>query len=138
MDIFIRVKAAGKRKPMLELQSVAIPDDLDTAQKLITYLVLENVREYNTQKVDAPFFQYLTQQEYDDGAYTGRIGFGDRKNEKQQDEQQAVENALQSFDDGLYRILINKTEIQSSDNIKLKEGDILTFIKLTMLAVRRF
>ncbi len=138
MKIFIRIKAAGKRKAMLELQPQIIPDDVDTVQKLITCLVLENVREYNARSVDAPFFPYLSQQEYDDGIYTGKVSFNDRKNEKQQDEQQAVANALQCFEDGLYRILINETEISGNSAFELRDGDILTFIRLTMLAGRRF
>lgn len=123
---------------MLELQTGIIPDGVDSVEKLITCLVLENVREYNAKAVDALFFRYLTQPEYEDALHSGKVGFGDRKNEKQQNEQQAVDNAIQCFKDGLYRILINENEITENVPFELKEGDILTFIRLTMLAGRRY
>ncbi len=138
MNIQIRVKAAGKRKSMFELQSKTVPDRIDSVERLITYLVVENVREYNTKAIDAPFFQYLAQQEYEDALHIVKVSFGDRKNERQQDERQAVDNALQCFRDGLYRVLLNETEITGDTSFELKEGDILTFIRLTMLAGRRF
>ncbi|MDR2917548.1 MAG: hypothetical protein LBV74_22380 [Tannerella sp.] len=138
MNIQIRVKAAGKRKSMFELQGKTIPEGIESVERLITHLVVENVREYNTKTIDAPFFQYLTQQEYEDALHIGKVSFNDRKNERQQDEQQAVDNALQCFKDGLYRVLVNETEITGDTSFELKEGDVLTFIRLTMLAGRRF
>jgi hypothetical protein len=138
MNIFIRVKAAGKRRDMLEKQSRAVPDGTDRAEKLIEHLVRENVRAYNAKTVDAPFFQYLSQQELEDGEHTGKIAFGDRKNEKNQDEEEAVKNALQCFTDGLYRVLINETEALPGAPFSLQEGDTVTFIRLVMLAGRRF
>ncbi|MDR1097424.1 MAG: hypothetical protein LBL57_04765 [Tannerella sp.] len=138
MNIQIRIKAAGRRKTMLELHTRILPDGIDSVEKLIAGLVLENVREYNAKAVDVPFFRYLSQREYEDALYTGKVAFGDRRNEQQQDEQQAVDNAIQCFRDGLYRILINECEVMENAPFELKEGDILTFIRLTMLAGRRF
>jgi hypothetical protein len=138
VNIFIRVKAAGKRRDMLERQSQTVPNGTDSAEKFIEYLVRENVRAYNAKTVNTPFFKYLSQQELEDGEHTGKIAFGDRKNEKIQDEEEAVRNALQCFADGLYRVLVNETETLPGDPISLKEGDTLTFIRLVMLAGRRF
>jgi hypothetical protein len=138
VNIFIRVKAAGKRRDMLEKRPQTVPDGINTAESLIAYLVRENVRAYNTKAVDAPFFHYLSRQEFEDGVHTGKIGFGDRKNEKQQDEEEAVKNAAQCFADGLYRVLINDVDVSSGGSFSLKEGDTLTFIRLVMLAGRRF
>jgi hypothetical protein len=146
MNVFIRIKAAGKRRDMLESREKIIADDIDTPEKLIAYLVRENVRAYNAKGGDAPFFHYLSQRELDDGAYTGKVGFGDRKNEKQQDEDEAVQNAVQCFYDGIYRILINENEVvpRQKENTEaqktpfIQEGDKLTFIRLVMLAGRMF
>jgi hypothetical protein len=138
VNIFIRVKAAGKRRDMLEKQSRAVPDGTDGAEKLIEYLVRENVRAYNAKTVDAPLFKYLSQQELEDGEHTGKIAFGDRKNEKNQNEEEAVQNALQCFADGIYRVLVNETEALPEGPFSLQEGDTVTFIRLVMLAGRRF
>jgi hypothetical protein len=138
VNIFIRVKAAGKRRDMLERQSRAVPDGTDRAEKLIEYLVRENVRAYNAKTADAPFFKYLSRQELEDGEHTGKIAFGDRKNEKNQDEEAAVRNALQCFADGIYRVLVNETEALPEGPFSLREDDTVTFIRLVMLAGRRW
>jgi hypothetical protein len=123
---------------MLDKQTRNIPDDTDAPEKLIEYLVRENVRAYNAKAVDAPFFHYLSQQEMEDGEYMGKIAFGDRKNEKNQDEKEAVQNALQCFADGLYRILVNEDEALPGAPLDLQDGDTVTFIRLVMLAGRRW
>lgn len=139
MQIYIRIKAAGKRQDIFERRPQEIPEGIQTAGELIAALVRENVRAYNAKTVDAPFFPCLTQQEFDDGAYTGRIGFGDRHNEAMQDEEEAVANALQCFEDGLFRLLINDTEVEGSGSaINLANEDTITLIRLVMLAGRRW
>jgi hypothetical protein len=134
MRIYIRVKAAGKRRDMLEKRPAGVPGGIDSAEKLIACLVRENVRSYNEKAVDAPYFQYLSRRELEDGAYTGRVAFGDRKNEKRADEEGAVQNALQCFQDGLYRVLVNEAEALPGGAFSLNEGDTVTFIRLVMLA----
>ena len=143
MRIFIRIKAAGKRRDMLEKRARVVPGDIGAPETLIEYLVRENVRAYNAEETDAPFFRCLSRQELEDGAYTGRIAFGGRQNEKKQDEkkqdeEEAVQNALQCFADGLYRVLAGETEVLPGGTLRLNEGDVVTFIRLTMLAGRRF
>jgi hypothetical protein len=138
LQIFIRIKAAGKRRDMLEKQPCVVPDGMGAAEELIAHLVRENVRAYNAKAVDAPFFPCLTERDLEDGAHTGRIAFGDRKNERAQDEEAAVQNALQCFADGLFRVLVGETEALPGGPFVLREGDVVTFIRLTMLAGRRF
>lgn len=138
MRIYMRMKVAGKRRDVLEQLPVDIPEATDTAEKLITHLVEEKVREYNQKQIDAPLLYYLTQKELAGGEAIGKIGFGDRKNEKPQKEDQAVENALQCFRDGLYRLLINEVEVDHLGEITLKENDTVTFVRLVMLAGRRW
>ena len=138
MNVFIRVKAAGKRRDMLEKIPFALPDGLRTVKELITWIVTENVRTYNEKPIDAPLLPYLTEAEYAFGREIGKIGFGDRKNENAQDAQKAVQNALQCFADGIYRVLINETEALPAGTIALCENDTITFIRLVMLAGRRW
>lgn len=138
MNIFIRVKAAGRRRDVLEKQPAEIPDTIDSAEKLIERLVRKNVRAYNEKKADAPLFRYLSGEELENGALTGKIGFGDRKNERDQDEEAAVRNALQCFNDGIYRVLINDTEALPGGLFVLREEDTVTFMRLVMLAGSRF
>jgi hypothetical protein len=138
MDIFVRVKAAGKRRDILEKQALPVPAGTDTPEKLIEYLVRENVRAYNARQADAPLFRYLSQQDMEDGEHKGKIGFGNRMNENDQDEEKAVQNALQCFRDGIYRVLLNEDEALPGVPFRMADGDTVTFIRLVMLAGRRF
>ena len=136
MQILIRVKAVGKRRDVLEKMPYDVPEGIKTATELITYIVKENVRVYNEKSIDASILPYLTQTEYEQGEHIGKIGFGDRKNERMQEESEAVKNALQCYKDGIYRVIINETEIHDDGHIELKENDTVTFIRLVMLAGR--
>ena len=67
----------------------------------------------------------------------GRITFGICYGDKQQDVQKAVDNAVQAFKDGIVCVFVNDEKLLSADQkIELKEDDVLSFIRLTMLAGR--
>ena len=138
MQVYIRVKAAGKRRDVLEKRPHALPNDIRSVNDLISCIVKENVRLYNGKPTDASVLPYLTEAAYAQGEHIGKISFGDRKNENIQDEAKAVANALQCFQDGIYRVLVNETELQDGDVLTLTENDTITFIRLVMLAGRRW
>ena len=56
---------------------------------------------------------------------------------KAKDRVRALDTAYLAFEDGLYCIFINDEQSEKlDDSLNLKDGDILTFIRLTMLAGR--
>jgi len=136
MIVFLKIKALSKRKPLIERVSFNIDKPLATSKELVEFIVRRNVDDYNKKAIDSPLFQYLTSDELEDGAKTGKIGFNDRKNENKQDAGKAVQNALTCFEDGIFKLFINDEEAGFEDNISLKENDEITFIRLTMLAGR--
>lgn len=138
MQIFIRVKALGKRRDVLEKRHFEIQSGIKELRELISYIVLKSVRDYNERQVDAPLFRFLTEKEFNEGEYIGKIGFSDKKNENYQNEEAAVKNALECFEDGIYKVLINEDEITDLGEIKINENDTVTFIRLVMLAGRRW
>jgi len=136
MTIYIKIKAISSRKPIIDRLTFIVNPQLTDSNALISHIVRQNVQEYNQQTVDAPLFPHLTNIQITDKESTGRITFNDRKNENQQDEDAAIENALTSFKDGIFRMFINDQEIKPSQAIALNEGDEVTFIRLTMLSGR--
>lgn len=60
MQIFIRVKALGKRRDVLEKRRFEI-QPFKELRELISYIVLKNVRDYNERQVDAPLFRFLAE-----------------------------------------------------------------------------
>jgi hypothetical protein len=136
MTLYFKIKALSRRKPLVESTPFVIDEPVSTSNALIEYIVRRNVDDYNKKAVDTPLFEYLSADELLNGVKTGKIGFNDRKNENPQDADKAAENALTSFNDGIFKLFINDTEAGYGEPVHLKEGDEVTFIRLTMLAGR--
>ena len=94
------------------------------------------VNEYNERvekgdNITAP----LTQSGINEMSEVGKIAFGINYGEKKADMQKAVQNALQAYEDGLFRIFIGNDEAGTADDaVEISENDSVTFIRLTMLA----
>ena len=138
MIVYLKVKALSKRKPLIDRIPFEILEELSTAKMLVEYIVRRNVQEYNNKPIDASVLPYLTDDGLEAGAKIGKIGFDDRKNENFQDADKAVSNAIMCFEDGIFRLFINDEEVGVDDKATVKDGDEVTFIRLTMLAGRRW
>ncbi|WP_285827881.1 hypothetical protein, partial [Bacteroides acidifaciens] len=81
--------------------------------------------------------KYLTQEEVENKATSGKVGFAVNYNGKPAVEVEAITNALQSYEDGIFRIFIDDAEAGDlSSPILLEEDSTLTFIRLAMLSGR--
>ena len=136
MTIFVKVKSLSKRKTIIEGLPFEITEEINSAESLIEIIVRHNVREHNNQPIETRILPYLTSDDITNGETIGKIGFGDRKNEKNQNPGEAVKNALQCFEDGVFRLFVNEDELPPGDALIIKDGDEVTFIRLTMLAGR--
>lgn len=136
MIIHTIVKQAGKRKGFLVDKIYTIEKPPKTLEELITDIVTCNIEEYNHSK-DSTIIHYLTEKEIEEASEVGKVSFGESKNKNKQDLEEAIENALYSFKDGLYFVLINgeKKEILE-ESLVLQDGDEVIFIRLVMLAGR--
>lgn len=121
-----------------------IPFELDgtprTAAELIGQTAKKCAEEYNERVRRGELAtEPLTKPQITDMASLGRITFGITYSGKEQDVSQAAEHALSAFEDGLFRLFINGSEVCSPDEVlDLKENDTLAFIRLTMLTGRMF
>ena len=76
MKILIQMKAAGRRRPVLEDVPYELPDQISTLRELLTALVEIEVKRYNEKGTDVQMIPYLTKEEVEDQAAAGKIGFG--------------------------------------------------------------
>ena len=137
MKIFINVKQLGKRKEAIGRKEFLIETVPVTTAELIVAVVIRQVQEYNERLDQNDLLKYLTDAEIEEKATSGKVSFGVNYNGLPADAEKAIRNALQSFEDGIFRVFLNDTELESLDEIiQLQEGDKLTFIRLTMLAGR--
>lgn len=137
MKIYIRMKAAGKRRPILDHVPYELPDNISTLREFLEELVHQEVEKYNRKGTDVQMISFLIREEIEEQAGIGKVGFGRIYSEKKADTARAVENALQCYEDGLVRVFQNEEELENPDErIVIHEGDCFTLIRLTFLAGR--
>lgn len=133
MKVYVNIKQIGKRKNTVDKEEYQINNNINTVRELIEKFVQICVTQFNDKKV----VDYLLTSEIEDTSDIGKIDFGDKENKIKQDLQKAIDNAVQSYEDGIYRIFINKNELGKIDeSVSIKNDDELTFVRLTMLAGR--
>ena len=137
MKIYICVKAAGKRKAVIDKVPYELSENITTLRDFLTELVHIEVERYNQKGTDVQIIPYLSKEEIEDKAASGKVGFGRIYSDKQADVKKAVENALQCFEDGLVRVFQNQTEVETLDTpVTLTPEDCFTLVRLTFLAGR--
>lgn len=133
--IYVRMKKLGKQKSA-DLQPV--PFVLDgkprTVRELLVSLTRLGVRQYNERKDEGKILAYLTREEIAGQAARGKVSSGLRGGADAV-EDKAVENTIQCFEDGIYRVFAGEQELTAlSDVILWTEDMIFTLIRLTMLS----
>lgn len=136
MTLYINIKQLGKRKNAVE----KVPFDYPCTPKTLRELLVETIKlcvASYTGRMEQQDSKVLGKEEMEDMAAVGKIAFGVVYGGKKPDEKTSVSAAIQAFEDGLFRVFLGDTELEELDApIHLKEGDTLTFIRLTMLAGR--
>ena len=133
--LHVRMKKLGKQRPGA---LTPVPFVLDrkpkTVRQLLTDLVTLGVRDYNARKDEGQLLPFLTREEIADQATRGKIAFGMRNGEDAC-EAEAVANAVLCFEDGIYRVFADETELTALEEaIPWTENTVFTFIRLTMLS----
>ena len=136
MQIFVRVKTPGKRKDVLASVPREIPP-VGSLRELLTVLVRQEVESVNRRDTEAQLTAWLTSEQIDAEAETGKVGFGRLWSDRKAEPEKAVANAMQCFEDGLVRVFMGDTELTEPDApLSVPEGAEFTFIRLTFLAGR--
>lgn len=137
MTIKVNIKQLGKKRSRIAEVPFVLENAPSTVRELIKEAVHTCVSEYNERVKKGEDAEPLSNHEISEMSEIGKIAFGINYGGKTADEKAALENALQSYEDGLYRIFIRENELGSlSDSISLSENDSVTFIRLTMLTGR--
>lgn len=137
MTIKVNIKQLGKKRSKVAEVPFMLENAPTTVRELIKESVHTCVSEYNERVKKGEGVTPLSDDEISEMSKIGKIAFGINYGGKAANEAAAFENALQSYEDGLYRIFIGDNEVGSlSDSISLLENDSVTFIRLTMLTGR--
>jgi hypothetical protein len=136
MQIFIKIKQAGKRRLVLEKQPLEIVEigQSPTLEQLLSAIVSQQVELYNSKSIDKPIFDFLTEKQINENVSTGKIGFGAIYREEKADFKKAIRVALDAFTDGLFIVFLNDKLMEKLDEkVVLNEKSVLTFVRLTLL-----
>ena len=138
MQVRVNIKRIGKRKNAIEARPYEIGAVRDTGELIEAFVTAEVARANARAQAGETALAYLTSEQIEDAAAAGKIGFGADYNGKVQALAAAIENARQSFLDGIYRIFVNGEELTGGLDapVLLEEHDEITFVRLTMLAGR--
>ncbi|URJ46907.1 hypothetical protein MF628_001487 [Paenibacillus polymyxa] len=135
MKLFVTVKNLGKRKPALARQELELSPAPETLRDLITATVAMNVQKLREKQESVALIPFLTGEEVQAQGEIGKVGFGSIYNEGVPDIKDAVNTAMQAFEDGLYRVFVCDEEtIELDAPLSLKDGNEIVFIRFTMLA----
>ena len=135
MRIIINVKGLSRKK-IIHQEEVELTNNISTTKDLITELVKINVEKFNKKIDEKDILSIMTNENIAKAARIGKIG-DEVHGDKKANLEKALDTAYLAFEDGLYCIFINDEQTEKlDDSLNLKDGDILTLIRLTMLAGR--
>ena len=137
MKIRINVKGASRKKAAIVQMTCDYPDSQMTVEEFLEETVRQNVREYNERREAAEILRLFSEETLQDSAATGKVASGDPLDRRKADEEKAVKNALQCFDDGMVALFADGVRYTDrKEMMALKEQSEVTFIRLTFLAGR--
>ena len=135
MKIIVNVKGLSRKK-VIHQEEMELKNKISTTKDLITELVKINVEKFNKKIDDKNILSIITNENIAKAARIGKIG-DEVHGDKKANLKKALDTAYLAFEDGLYCIFINDEQTEKlDDSLNLKDGDILTLIRLTMLAGR--
>ncbi len=135
MKIIVNVKGLSRKKVIYQ-EEVELKNKISTTKDLITELVKINVEKFNKKIDEKDILSIMTNENIAKAARIGKIG-DEVHGDKKANLEKALDTAYLAFEDGLYCIFINDEQTEKlDDSLNLKDGDILTLIRLTMLAGR--
>lgn len=137
MEIKVNIKHMGKRKKSVEPKIYQLMSSPSTVKELILAVTQAGVEDYNLRQENQELLTCLTREEIEDKAEAGKISFGTVYGDRKADFKKAQDNAIQCFEDGIYRIFLDNRPLESLDEpIEITGETVFTFVRLTMLAGR--
>ena len=137
MRLYVNVKQAGSRKNYITKEEIILKSVPLMLRELIKEVVTKNVNEFNENLKKERLVDYLTNNDIETKAKSGKVSFGSIYNDTKQNLDKAIETAYLAYEDGIYKVFIGDNEAGTLDEpLELEEDEILTFIKFTMLSGR--
>ena len=76
MNIFVKLKSAGKRRPVLDNIPYNLPEGVNSLRQLLETVVRREVEKFNSRGIENMLIPFLTETEISDQSTVGKVGFG--------------------------------------------------------------
>lgn len=137
MELKISCKSTAKRRNTVQSITCRYDKPIETVRELISETVRINVADYQKRQENVELLNILSGEEIESQKPTGKIGFGRIYGNRPPKPEEAVQTALEAFEDGLVCVFVDGEQKEHlEDRLVLKEGSEVTFVRLTMLAGR--
>ena len=131
-------KVMGKTRPMFTDWELTLPEAVETTEltlrSLLTHLVHAEVSAFATRQSQRRLLRILSPEQIQLGLVQGKVESGGSELDQKVEMDNAVEVALQAFEDGLYFVFIDDEQIESLDAIApLTPHSQMLFLRLVPL-----
>ena len=135
LQIYVALKNPGKLNEKVKHHPFSLPSTPHTFRELIELMVRVCVRSYIARRQSEISPTPLTDEQWDSMAEVGKFAFGVYDTDALPEEAQAIETALSAMEDGLVRVFRGTEELTDLHApLSLSEGEVLTFVRLTLLS----
>ena len=139
--VTLSARALGRKAPIVPDWSIPWPpEDADgseglTLRELIARIVRTEVAAFHDRQNRRRFVRALTERQMDEALARGKVESGGRDLVQKVDPDEAVANALQAFEDGLYLVIIDEQEQRELDRqVFVTRDSHIVFLRLVFLA----
>lgn len=133
-NLTISGKVLGKSQNLFTTWHMSLPSQTLTLQELLTQIVQSEIQSFHDRQSQQRLTKVLGLVEIETGVAQGKITSGGSDLDQTVNEQQAIDNALQSFQDGFYLVFIDDQQQEDlADLVDLKANSELLFLRLTPL-----
>ncbi len=134
--MLVQGKALGRKKPLFDEFSVPPPVAGEvTLRGLLGHVVRHEVEAFRERQAERRLLHALTAKQIDAGLAKGKVDSGGSALDQKVDVEAAIAAAVEAFQDGLYLVVLDETELKDLDApLSLTGSSRLTFIRLSLLA----
>ncbi|MBO0592856.1 hypothetical protein I2486_15735 [Cellulophaga sp. E16_2] len=132
MELTLQLKRLGKKRVKeVPLTLLETPKNLED---LLIACVKKQVEAFNKKRLEVNVVGFLSPAEIQDQAESGKVDFGDLANKDLAVVQEAIDNVILAFKDGLFVVFVDGDEVTHLEApLKLTDESVVAFIRMTFL-----
>ena len=135
IQIYVALKHMGNITKKVKEYPFLLGKMPRTFRELVEESVKSCISAYKARANNEKNPEPLTDEQFDGMREIGKFAFGVHYNENDVDKTKAIQTAIDAVTDGLVRVFKSNYEITDLDaEIEISEGDVFTFVRLTMLS----